>query len=252
MNIDLGIVARALDKAGQEPLTAEETETKEGTRWRVIKDFYQAVILEALSNTSWTSQKKRARLELKEEENLTTYRFMYELPIDCAKPVSVVGEKEYLVENGSLYTDEADAILVYVSNGFTGKFKYKKAEPQPGEMNFSENEYYFYDEESTEYGRAQAWEADTTYYVRDEQDYEFYEDPKLDPQLSAYIETKLAANIVLKLTGNYELYQLLFNEAAIMENRAVKSSTAHGHSKDKGDRWWGDILGMPGYEGDMD
>ena len=205
MKIDMNIVARALDKAGQEPLTQEEISSKDGTRWRLVKDFYLAVILEALSNTEWTSQKKRARLKKSEEENLTTYRVMYELPIDCAKTVELVGEQEYLVEDGYLYTNAEGAILVYVSNGFT-------------------NEQY------------------------NDEDYNFYKTPNLDPQLSAYIETKLAANIALKLTGNYDLYQLLFSEAAIMENRAVKASVAHGHSKDKGDRWWGEELGMPGYD----
>lgn len=250
MNIDFEIVARALDKAGQEPLTDEEKETKGSTRWRVIKDFYLAVILEALSNTAWTSQKKRARLNLSEEENLTTYRFMYELPIDCAKPDALLGDGDYLVEDGFLYTDTEKAILVYVGNGFTGKYKYKEADPQPAEIDFGNGEYYTYSEETEDYIKADDFETDTKYYVIEEEDYPFYEDPKLDPQLSAYIETKLAADIVLKITGEAQLYQLLYNEAALMESRAIRSSTAHGHNRDRGDKWWGEILGMPDY-GDL-
>lgn len=250
MNIDFEIVARALDKAGQEPLTDEEKETKDSTRWRIIKDFYHAVILEALSNTAWTSQKKRARLNLSEEENLTTYRFMYELPIDCAKPVALLGDRNYLVEDGNLYTDIDNAVLVYISNGFTGKYKYAFAAVQPTQETFAEKTYYINDVSTESYVRATEFEEGTEYYEQVEEDYPFYNDYKFDPSLSAYIETKLAANIVLKITGNPGLYQLLYNEAVIMENRAIKASVAQGHNKDQGDRWWGDILGMPDY-GDL-
>lgn len=251
MNINVELVARAMNKAGQEPLTEEELKTKDGTRWRVIKDFYLSVILESLSATEWTSQKKRAKLELSKDESLSHYRCMYELPKDCAKAVSLVSEKEYVIENGRLYTNDLNAALIYVSNGFTGKYKFKKADPVPSELNFSEKEYYIQDMDDG-YTKADIYLPDTTYFVIDEEDYNFYDDPKLDPQLSAYVETKLAANIVLKLTGNMQLYQMLYNEAMIMENKAIKASREAGHSRAKGDKWWGEVIGMPGYESEDD
>ena len=249
MNIDIKLVARALNKAGEEPLTPEEIETKEGTRWRIIKDCYLATILEELAQVSWTSQKRRARLSLSEEENLTSYSYMYELPINCAKPVGLNSEQEYLVENGFLYTNDADPILIYVTNYYTGKFKYEVADPQPTEETFPEQTYYFLGDDG-EYYQEVEYDERYTYYIRVHDDYDFYDDPKLDPSLEECIATRLASSIVLKLTGDTNKYQLLYGEAIVMENRANKASEAHGHNKGKGNKPWGELLGLPTYEED--
>ena len=127
MNINKEIVARAMDKAGEEPITKEEWEANKSTRIRLIKDYYLATILETLANTSWTSQKKRTQLiSQAEQPNLTSYLFMYELPIDCAKPIEINGVQEYLVEDGFIYTNVENPILVYISNHFTGEYRYQE------------------------------------------------------------------------------------------------------------------------------
>lgn len=248
MNIDIQLVAKALDKAGEEPLNKEELENKKGTRWRLISDIYLATIKEELSSVNWTSQKRRKRLvQVDDEENLTSYAYMYELPIDCAKTVSLNSEKEYLVENDFLYTDDGDPILVYITNYFTGKYKYEKAEPQPTEETFEDKEYYILSEEDEEYIKAEEYSQGTEYYVRVEEDYDYYDQPKLDPMLEEAIVCKLASKIVLKLTGEPGKYQLLWQEAQIIENKATKISQAHGHNKGRGNPYWGDLLGLPDY-----
>lgn len=248
MNIDRQLVARALDKAGEDPLTDEEFNNKAGTRWRTIYDYYLATILEALSNTEWTSQKKRARLELSEDENLSNYFCMYNLPIDCAKAVGLNNEEEYLIEQNNLYTDQEDAVLVYISNGYTGENKYEIAETQPTtQAEIESGIYYELNVETQKYQRSTQYVEGTVYYVVMDEDYPMYNDPQLDPMLSEYIETKLAAKIVLKLTGDHTKYQMLYNEAQLMENRAIKASVAHGHNKDHGNRWWHEQLGLPNY-----
>lgn len=246
MNINIDIVARALIKAGEEPLTPEEIANKKGTRWRMIEELYQATVLEELASVAWTSQKKRARLELSEEENLTTYLYAYELPIDCAKPVALNSEKTWLIEGGNLYTNDPEAILIYVTNWFTGKYKYKEADPQPQSQEDLDNaKYFIFDEE--EYQKATTFVADVTYYVIEEDDYNFYGDLKPDPLLEETIETRLASKIVLKLTGDQNKYNMLYQEALLMENRATKASFAQGHNKGKGNKYWGDLLGLPDY-----
>ncbi len=62
MNIDRSLVARALSKAGEEPITDEEWNEETSSRVRIVKEFYHAVLLESLASYDWTSQKKRARL----------------------------------------------------------------------------------------------------------------------------------------------------------------------------------------------
>jgi len=295
MNIDKAIVNRALEKAGEEGITETEWTEAKSNRVRLIKDLYLASILEALSNTDWTSQKTRKKLqeviaeEGEEDLNLTSYLHMYELPIDCAKPVALSNDGIYLVEGEFLYTDVADAILIYIKNYFTGQYKYEEAaptlteirsgkyykqddegnyirvtdfeyeeaDPQPAsEEELAEDTYYVIDEDGV-YQVAEEYDEEETYYLvlpiqyysRVEEDYPFYDQPVFDPLLSEYLETIMAAKITMKLTGDMNKYQLLYNEARLMENRAIKASVAHGHNKDKGNPWWSEQLGLPNYGG---
>lgn len=242
MNIDKDIVARAFAKAGEEPITESEWEEGTSNRVRVTKDFYLPTILQALSSYDWTSQKKRARLEVIDidtEENLTTYDFMYALPADCAKVVGLVGNDSYIVEGGFLYTDTADAVIIYITNYFTGKQLYEVvAHPVEEDL----DKYYYLEDDS--YVKADEWNAQQIYYTLIEEDYNFYTQPEFDPQLSSYIECELAASVVLKLTGDTQKYQMLFNEAQIIANNAQKKSAEMAQNKTKGNRWWIEELGL--------
>lgn len=205
MNIDRGIVDRALEAAGQERLTDEDV-TNNSARWRLIKDNYLAVILSTLFKTAWTSRIKRARLELDEEsDNLSDYIYKYFIPADCAKPEELKDKSEYIVEGSFLYTDTMDAILVYVSN-----------EKRSGELTEDE----------------------------EEEDYPEYGEMDFDPSLREYIELQLAAKIALKITGDQNTFGLLYNQAMIIENNAKKATLEHAHSKDQGEQWWGDRIGL--------
>ena len=282
MTIDRKLVARAFAKAGEEPIT--ETEWEEGTssRVRVVKDFYLAAILEALSLYDWTSQKKRGTLERVEDYfqevaypieadldqyfvkdandnyekaetwnsgttyyvfvkvNYTPYTYMFYIPADCAKCVSLNDGAEYNVEGAYLYTNEAEAVLLYIKNYFTGQYVYEEVEdPQETEL----DKYYIINDEG-KYVKAVTWDPDETYYVIVEQDYNFYGEPVFDPQLSAFIECSLAARIALKITGDMNKYQMLYNEALIIGNNAQKKSAEMARNKSHGNEWWTKQLGM--------
>lgn len=246
MNIDFNIASRAFMKAGEEPLTETDIETT-STRYRTLKELYLVTILETLSNTEWTSQKTRKPLELasEEAENYTNYGFMYTLPLDCAKPVALQDDGEFIVEGRFLYTDSADAVLLYVTNGFRGDHEYVKADPQPTGETFSEGEYYYIDEDNIIH-RAEEYDMSIVYLVEKPEDYPGYRELVEDPLLFEYIATRLAAKLVLKFTGNLQLYSALYSESYAMENRAIKSTVAHSKSRDEGHKYWGEILGLSG------
>ena len=282
MTIDRKLVARAFAKAGEEPITEAEWEEGTSSRVRVVKDFYLAAILEALSLYDWTSQKKRGTLEKVEDyfqeveypverdldkyytrdnegnyekatswdaqetyyifvkTNFTPYFYMYLLPADCAKCVSLNDGKEYMVEGAYLYTNEAEAILLYIKNYFTGQYVFEEVEdPQEADL----DNYYIINEEG-KYVKAETWDPDETYYIVVEQDYNFYGEPELDPQLSAFIECSLAARIALKITGDMNKYQMLYNEALLIGNNAQKKSAEMARNKSHGNEWWTKQLGM--------
>lgn len=267
MNINKDIVNRALEAAGQERLNDDDI-IKNSTRWRLIKDNYLAVILTTLNNTAWACMLRRAKLEPaskenKEEvhegirylvlkdcyfdnmlykkdeyayfpegkelpeffeldpeeeeseeetpskaliENLSDYACVYFLPHDCAKPEALNDNAEYIVEGRYLYTNSPCNILQYVTNG-------RRTE-----------------EEITE--------------EMQEEDYPEYNDLDFDPSLSEYIELLLAAKIALKITGDPNTYGLLYNNAMLIENNARKANLEHAHSKEQGEPWWGDQIGL--------
>ena len=252
MNIDRDLVARAFTKAGEEPITQTEWSDAESSRVRIVKEFYLATLLEALSSYDWTSQKKRAQLtpitaeevaddlDEESEENLTAYDYMYALPKDCAKVVAVDDGEPYIVEGGFLFCDKANVILLYIRNYFTGKYIYEEVEnPDPEDI----DKYYILNE-SGEFEKAESYVKGTTYYIRIEEDYNFYGQPQLDPELSAYVECKLAAAIALKLTGGTDKYQMLYNEARLIADGAMKRSAEQAKNKHKGNKWWTDQLGL--------
>lgn len=246
MYIDRNIVARAFIKAGEEPITEEEWTEGTSNRVRIIKESYLAMLLETLASYDWTSQKKRVRLTVidpeaeEAEENLSGYAYMYPLPADCAKVVSVNNDKPYVVEGAFLFTDEENAILLYIRNYWTGKYEFAQvAEPVAEDI----DKYWIKDEDG-EYVKAESYVMGTTYYVIVEHDYNFYAQPKLDPTLSACFECRLAASIALKLTGGTDKYQMLYNEAQLIANNAQKKSAEQAQNRTHGNKWWTEELGL--------
>ena len=246
MNIDRVLVARAFVKAGEEPITDDEWTEGTSNRVRVVQEFYLATILDALSSYNWTSQKKRARLTAitpdndVTEENLTGYAYMFLLPADCAKVVAINDGDPYIVEGGYIFCDMEEPVLLYIRNYFTGKYVYEEVE-DPVEADL--DKYYTKDSEGN-YEKATTWDVTETYYIRVEEDYNFYSQPVFDPELSSYIECKLAASIALKLTGGTDKYQMLYNEARLIADGAMKRSAEQARNRAKGNKWWTDQLGL--------
>lgn len=178
---------------------------------------------------------------LREKVNLTGYAFMYPLPADCAKVVQLEGNKPYIVEGAFLFSDEADAILLYIRNFFTGKYEFEKV-ADPVEADF--DKYYVKDENGNYEKATGSFSSETTYYVIVENDYNFYDNPVLDPTLSAYFECRLAASIALKLTGGTDKYQMLYNEAQLIANNAQKKSAEQARNRTQGNPWWTQQLGL--------
>ena len=246
MNINRSLVARALAKAGEEPITDAEWNEGTSSRVRIVKEFYHAVLMESLSSYDWTSQKKRARLEVMDseseeaEENLTGYAYMYPLPTDCAKVVKLEGDEPYIVEGAFIYTDVKNAVLLYIRNYFTGKYVYEKvAVPTADDV-----DKYYYIDENGDYFKETTFDMTKTYYVIVEEDYNFYSEPKLDPVLSSYFECRLASCLALKLTGTTEKYQMLFNEAQIIGMNAQQKSAEMARNRAKGNPTWVEQLGL--------
>ena len=301
MNIDLHIVTRALQKAGQEPLTQEDID-KNSTRWRTIKAFYLATILETLSRTSWTSQKVRSRLESKNkkksgfdfsyelpldfkkalyldsaepygiidgilytddrepeliyedinevqhneelrriDDNYTQFAYCYALPDDCAKPEELLNNEEFIVEGNLLYTNAENAVLMYISNR---NIKQHVNVEQNGDVYLEIDEecnLWWVGEDPSPY----ELEGDKLYYEAKDF-YKDYGELNFDPLLQRFLETRLAADIALKITGDRGIYESLYNESLLIENEAENGTKAQSRSRKNGNDWWTDKIGLGG------
>lgn len=309
MTIDLNVVTRALQKAGQEPLTQEDID-KNSTRWRTIKAFYLATILETLSRTSWTSQKVRRKLltknkkksgfdfsyelpldfkkalyldsaepygiidgilytddrdaeliyedinevqhneELRKiDDNYTQFAYCYALPDDCAKPEELLNNNEFIVEGNFLYTDDDNAVLMYVSNrNIKQEIKIEKNGDIYLELDEDCNLFWVYDE-------SKETEDDCPYEIVDDKlfytakdEYDDFGEMNFDPLFERFLETRLAADIALKITGDLGIYETLYNESLLIENEAENGTKAQARSKKNGNDWWTDKIGLGGSE----
>ena len=245
MDIDRKLVSRALVKIGEEPLVQADIDNN-SAKWRYVKELYLPTIRESLSATEWTSQIRRKALERAVDMGTPDSYYAFILPEDCCKPLSLASRQDWDVEGRTLYTDDGEAELVYVSDSYSGNVRYTPADPQPTSETFAGGEYYVQDAEGN-FERADEYVDETEFYVILQEDLPGYDGLIPDPLFEEYIATRLAAELALKMSGEVQLYQLLYSEAAIMERRAAQLSIAHAHNKDKGNPYWGDVLGLPSY-----
>lgn len=114
MNIDRELANRALGAVGQSALPADDTGSKS---YLLIKKWYVSTMNESLEMIPWTSAKTRKMLVKAAVENYSDYSLVYNLPVDCAKIISLKDNGFYIVEGRYLYTDSPDAVLIYNTNG---------------------------------------------------------------------------------------------------------------------------------------
>jgi hypothetical protein len=128
VNIDRELANRIFLDIGEEMANGQDTAL--GTlKWRALKDFYLATMITAVSSIPWINGKLRKALTKTDTVlpgennpdskpvNYSPYRFMYDLPVDCARPLEIQGDYFYVIENGKLLTDRDNAALLYVTNG---------------------------------------------------------------------------------------------------------------------------------------
>lgn len=114
MNIDRELANRALSAVGEPCLQEGDKSSK---AFLLVKKFYLSTMLESIETTAWTSGRKRKRLEKSTAENLTGFAQGYVLPLDCGKIVELKDKSYYIVEGRTLYTDGAEPVLIYITNG---------------------------------------------------------------------------------------------------------------------------------------
>jgi hypothetical protein len=237
------MINRSLYAAGQGPLKDEDISGK-NSMYELCKSFYLQTFLEALSEVDWTGGRKRDRLVKTGRPVLEDrrFRFAYDLPYDCAKPVELQDNEFFQVEDKILYTDVDRAELLYVSNGRIPPEMAAVSMGKPGDL--MELEYLTAGRPDTE--------PDFVLYpgevsdILDEPpedpepvgDYPEYRLLDYEPKFHEYIEKALAAKFAMKLSDQPGLHTMLLQEAMIIKQEAYDASRSRSAAKLNGAAWW--------------
>ena len=251
MNMDRGIVSRALAYVGEWRLTDQDIADK-NTNFELCKMFYLQTFLEALSEAAWTGGRRRTKLVRTGLPRLPgPYRFAYDLPYDCAKPIALREDEYFVVENRFLLTDQARAELLYVSNG-------RRLRPdvavvaagRPGDV--PELEYITAGPPGTDpdftlrAGRPGDILPEPPETPEPAEDYPDYLPPEYEPKFYQYVELALAAKFAVKQSDNPNLHMLLLQEAMAIKQEAMIASGANKAARQKTAGFWSEEFGFHG------
>ncbi|MDR2784569.1 MAG: hypothetical protein LBB83_01510 [Treponema sp.] len=252
MNMDRNLVNRALLDVGQSPLT-DADRAAENTTFLLAKQFYLETFLEALSEVPWTGGRKRARLARTGRPHLGSgYRFTYDVPFDCARPVELRDNAFFVIEDRFLCTDRDNAELLYITNG---KLLRKIAGVHLGIGDIPAMEYLTGGKpgdnpEVTLYsgrpGNAPE-SAEPDAHPEDPplpDEYPDYRPPEYEPKFYEYIEKMLAAKFAMKLAERPELHVQLLQEALLIREGTISASMGSSAAKRQPQRWWKEELGL--------
>lgn len=248
MNMNRDIVNRALFATGQSPLP-DSGVAGDNSIYELCRAFYIAVFTEALSEAEWIGGRKRARLVRTGRPVIRNreYRFAYDMPYDCAKPIELQNNEFFITEDRLIHTDAPRAQLLYVSNGKVLRPAAAVSGGKPGGV--PEVEYLSAGPPGTEpdytiYPGTPDKITDELQDPQSESDYPDYAALDYEPKFYEYVEKKLAAKFAMKLSEKPELYQLLLQEALLVKQEAVDASRASRAAKIKENPWWSDVLGL--------
>jgi hypothetical protein len=256
MNMNRDIVNRALFATGQSPLP--DLGGAGNSVFELCKAFYIAVFTEALSEAEWVGGRRRAQLARTGRPVIRNreYRFAYDTPYDCAKPIELQNNEFFITEDRLIHTDAPRAQLLYVSNGKVLRTVAAVSCGKPGDA--PEVEYLSAGQPGLEgdYTLYPGTPGEITGALPQDpppdSDYPDYTALDYEPKFYEYVEKKLAAKFAMKLSEKPELYMQLLQEALLVKQEAVDASRASRAAKIKENQWWSETLGLGTMSGRRD
>jgi hypothetical protein len=243
MNMNRDIINRALLYVGQYPLTEQDVADK-NTTYELCRQYYITTILEAASEVEWTGGRRRQKLVASGRplRRDLRYRFVYDMPFDCAKPIELQNNEFFMVEDRFIFTDVPGAELLYVSNGKILRPIALVAAGRPGSR--QDMEYLTAGPPGT-YPEVTLWPgkpADIGETLpgdpEPEDDYPDYRTLDYEPKFYEYIEQTLAAKFAMKVSDQPQLHVQLLQEALLIKREAVTASKSRLSAKLERKKWW--------------
>jgi len=266
MNMNLGIVNRARYAAGlikddEESLgllsekDKGSADSKRKEHYGVCKSLYLSTFLEAVSEVPWTMGRRRKRLlRTTLPHGDSGFRFTYNLPFDCARPVELSDKGTYVIDGDFICTDSERAQLLYVSNG-----KRIPLDTEFEEVSVADFAAGNYDMVLSP-GHVDEWDLPADFTVSmgiedfaDEnpeplglkkEEWDEYNPPEYEPKFYEYLEMMLAAKLAVNNTAQARLHDTLMQKAMLIKQEAIKSTKSITANKDKPSTPWAERLGV--------
>jgi hypothetical protein len=261
MNMNRDIVNRALLDVGQQQLADEDM--PDNTVYLLCKQYYLQTFLEALSEVAWTGGRKRDRLMKTHRPHLSTgYRFVYDVPFDCARPIELQDNGYFVVEDRYICTDVDRAQLLYVTNGKILRPVAAVTAGRPGDLMDMEYLSSGWPDTDPEVTLKAGGPGDLPCPPapgpgdlpplpeplppdpEPAEDYPDYRPPEYEPKFYEYVEKTLAAKFAMKLSNQPELHVQLLQEALLIRQEAVTVSMGSHAAELKPQKWWKEELGL--------
>ncbi|MDR2746740.1 MAG: hypothetical protein LBB77_04765 [Treponema sp.] len=255
MNMNRGLVNRAILTVGQMPLTDEDVQDKT-TAYQTYWQYYLATFLEALSEAEWSGGRKREELVRTGRPVLKDMRFAYayDIPFDCAKPIELQNNEYFVVEDRILYTDVFRPQLLYVSNGKILRPVASVLCGKPGDsmdmeyltagQPWTESEVTLVCGGPGDLPPEDAAEAVPPPDPEPAEDYPDYRQTEYEPKFYEYVEKTLAAKAAMKMSEQPQLHLQLLQEALLIKQEAVRATKIRQAAKLEPRPWWGEELGL--------
>ncbi|MDR0732250.1 MAG: hypothetical protein LBF63_11315, partial [Treponema sp.] len=164
------------------------------------------------------------------------------MPFDCAKPIELQNNEFFAVEDRLIYSDAAEAELLYVSNGKVLRPVAVISGGRPGDV--MDMEYLSSGPPGTE--PEETIRAGRPADILDElppdpepaDDFPDYRRLEYEPKFYEYIERALAAKFSMKLTDQPQLHIQLLQEALLIKQEAINATKSRRAAKLEPKKWW--------------
>jgi len=105
------ISSNALILLGDDPISSFD---EEGAGSRVAKNFYETSLRAILAEYVWSFAKKKIKLNRLVEKPLNGYEYMFQIPTDHIRTLTVKPITDYEIVDDKIYTDAKDLDLDYI------------------------------------------------------------------------------------------------------------------------------------------
>jgi hypothetical protein len=259
MNVDLQIVNRALQNIGNAPISLQDKQAN-NSAWVTARDYYLSTLLESLAEIAWTSAMRRRVLEPNRQPKKAnrSYRFVYDMPIDCAKPISLQDDDYFVVEGAFLYTDNPRAKLLYITNGRRlidqaivngGNARRSLTSDYFTGGDARRNDRYEWGDNFLSGGNASRPFATAAQPLPSPppeafEDFPDYRELHLEAQFYIYFEKMLSSKYALKLTDKPDLHMAYYQEALAVGKNSAQASKSQSAAKRRAPKLWAEELGL--------